>query len=102
MEFPVFSRAIQAKGTVKAGLPAIARQVADVAASREANESEKRTGLAAGELGLDIYKMRGPLERVGLMYIALEVRLGIYQNPRLARLVRQPKPSALHTATRRG
>ena len=100
MGFPVFSRAISAKGTVKAtvgsvNIPivcagvhvspgdvviadddgvvvvpaAVAMQVAAAAAAREANETEKRAKLAAGVLGLDMYNMRGPLEKAGLKYI---------------------------------
>jgi 4-hydroxy-4-methyl-2-oxoglutarate aldolase len=38
------------------------------AQEREVNEESKRQRLAAGELGLDIYDMRGKLEAMGLKY----------------------------------
>ena len=100
MRFPVWSRFISAKGTIKATVgsvnvpvvcagvqvqpgdvvvadddgvvvvpAAVAAATAEAAAAREANEGEKRKKLASGVLGLDMYKMREPLEKAGLRYV---------------------------------
>jgi 4-hydroxy-4-methyl-2-oxoglutarate aldolase len=79
MKYPVWSKAISAKGTIKATLGSINIPVVcagvlvhpAVAAGekREANETEKKKKLAAGELTLDLDKMREPLQKLGLAYV---------------------------------
>jgi 4-hydroxy-4-methyl-2-oxoglutarate aldolase len=100
MGFPVWSKAISARGTVKATLGAVnipvvcaginvepgdavvadddgvvviwnkhAGEVAAKGEKRRAEEDVKRKQLASGVLGLDMYNMREPLAKAGLVYL---------------------------------
>jgi len=48
---------------------ATAAEVAEKAVQREASESDKRAYFSSGQLGLDLYQMRGKLADAGLVYV---------------------------------
>jgi 4-hydroxy-4-methyl-2-oxoglutarate aldolase len=100
MGFPIWSRAISSKGTVKSTLGSVnipvvcagvyvepgdavvadddgvvvvpKKYVAETAAKAQKrfdDEDAKRQKLASGVLGLDMYNMREPLKKAGLIYV---------------------------------
>jgi 4-hydroxy-4-methyl-2-oxoglutarate aldolase len=53
-----------------------AAEVLKAGRARVMNEEEKRVRLAAGELSLDLYNLRAPLEKGGLRYVDSAAELG--------------------------
>src|SRR5258707_635450 len=69
MGFPVWSRAISDDDGVVVVRRKAASEVAAKGEKRQADEEGKRKQLASGVLGLDMYGMREPLAKAGLVYL---------------------------------